>query len=186
MTIRAVEEAVEHVKTQLGKLPEGKRYPLNEWPTHYILVDPILEALGWRTHDYDDCEVEALMPDGQYQRKADYLLYNSKGRPVVVIEAKCLWDDLDNDSSVEQLAGYARELRQGVGVLTNGTEWHLYKLNRNIDFTGKRVVRVDVLDGVLREKAQVLHEWLDAGNWWESRRCHRCRYHRGVFGLLEN
>lgn len=148
MSISAVADAIGHTKAQLAKLPprEEKGWPLNEWPTRYILIDPVLAALGWNIHDYDQCEVEAPMPSGQWTRTADYVLYDCSGRiPIVVIEAKYLRDDLSNPSSVEQLAGYCQELRRGLGMLTNGTEWHLYRLNQNVDFTTKRAIKVNLL-----------------------------------------
>ena len=163
MTIVAVEEAIGHIKAQLANLPEGKKWPINEWPTRYILIDPMLLALGWDIHDYNQCEVEAPMPSGQWTRTADYVLYDQDVSPRVVIEAKCLGDDLSNPSSVEQLAGYAQELRRGFGVLTNGTEWHLYRLNQADDFTRKRVIRVNLLDGDRRERAKKIHGLLGRG-----------------------
>lgn len=166
MTIAAVSNAIGHIKTQLDKLPEGKKWPINEWPTRYILIDPVLMGLGWNINDYDECEVEAPMPSDQWRRTADYLLYDHRGYPVVVIEAKCLWDDLSNPSGIEQLAGYAQELREGYGVLTNGAEWHLYRLNQSVDFTTKRVIKVNLLDGDRRERARELHEWLSKDKWW--------------------
>ena len=91
MTIKAVADAIGHIKAQLEKLPEGKRWPLNEWPTRYLLIDPVLMGLGWNIHDYDECEVEAPMPSGQWTRTVDYLLYDPVGSPMIVIEAKFLW-----------------------------------------------------------------------------------------------
>ena len=166
MSVTAVSDAIGHIKTQIAKLPEGKRWPLNEWPTRYILIDPVLLALGWDVHDYAQCEVEAPMPSGQWTRTADYVLYNQSGSPIVVIEAKCLWDDLSNPNSVDQLGGYAQELREGFGVLTNGTEWHLYRLNRNADFTTKRVIKVNLLHGDRRERARELSQWLGKDTLW--------------------
>ena len=166
MTIRAVADAIGHVKTQLAKLPEGKKWPINEWPTRYMLIDPVLLALGWNIHDYDQCEVEASMPSGQWTRTVDYLLYDHGGSPIVVIEAKYLWDDLSRPSSVEQLAHYAQELRKGYGVLTNGTEWHLYRLNQNVDFTTRGVIKVNLLDGDRRERGRELNERLGKDALW--------------------
>ena len=105
------------------------------------------------------------MPSGQWTRTADYLLYDPVGSPIIVIEAKFLWDDLGNPNSVEQLAGYAQELRKGFGVLTNGTEWHLYRLNQNVDFATKRVIKVNLLDGDRSERARELNELLAKDRW---------------------
>ncbi len=166
MSISGVADAIGHIKTQLAKLPKEKRWPINEWPTRYILIDPVLKGLGWNIHDYDECEVEAPMPSGQWMRTADYLLYDHNGSPVVVIEAKFLWDDLRNPDSIEQLAGYTQDLRKGFGVLTNGVEWHLYRLNQNVDFTTKRAIKINLLDGDRRERARELNEQLARDRWW--------------------
>lgn len=166
MTISAVADAIGHIKTQLAKLPDGKKWPMNEWPTRYSLIDPVLIGLGWNIHDYYECEVEAPMRSDQGRGTADYLLYDHSAAPVVVIEAKFLRDDLSNPNSIEQLAGYAQELRKGFGVLTNGTEWHLYRLNQNVGFTTKRAIKINLLDGDRRERARELNEQLAKDRWW--------------------
>ena len=168
MTIRAVEGAIRHIKCQERKIRKqwpAKRLPLNEWPTRYILIDPVLAGLGWDVHDYDQCEVEAPISPGHSRQQADYLLYDHKGHPVAVIEAKCFEDDLETEAYVEQLEGYAQEYDQGLGVLTNGVEWHIYRLNQSKDFMRKQVIKVNLLDGRQRDQARTLNEWLNASRW---------------------
>ena len=102
---------------------------------------------------------------GHSRQQADYLLYNYEGDPVVVIEAKCFKADLDTAAYVEQLKSYAQEYDKGLGVLTNGVEWHIYRLNLSKDFMRKQVIKVNLLDGRQREQASKLNAWLNASLW---------------------
>jgi hypothetical protein len=54
-----------------GRLDALRRRGLKEAPTRKIIVDPLLEALGWDLRDLDEVEHEFTTVDG---RAVDYAL----------------------------------------------------------------------------------------------------------------
>ncbi len=133
----------------------------HETCTRYVLIDPVIWALGWKTHDPEECEVE-------YQRgnqgRVDYALFDREANVVILIEAKRL--DKSSANFEGQLAKYARGMKKGVGVLTDGMEWHLYDLEMRGRFPSKYIDSVDVSEDSPRSAAQFLNKWLSRRNWW--------------------
>ena len=89
------------------------------------MIGPVLRALDWPLDDPNWVQVEVGMSSGG---KADYVLYDGAGRPVIVLEAKALGSKLDlaGSAAVEYAwelmkAGKAPEL---VGV-SDGLHWVL-------------------------------------------------------------
>ncbi len=178
MTIANLEQAVSRVRKQLADYPPTREYynhMYSELATRYLLIDPVVQALDWDLHDFDYAAVEWAMPPGQYVRKADYVLFNRRERPVIVIEAKYRGRNLVNHES--QLEGYTCQMLSGIGVLTDGMEWRLYNLRRRGDFSAKLIGIAHIVNGnitergnersaTIRELAQYLNEWLDKDRWW--------------------
>lgn len=178
MTIANLEQAIRRVRRQLHDYPPTREHydhMYSEIATRYLLIDPVVQALDWNLHDFDYAAVEWPMPPGQYLRKADYVLFNRRERPVIVIEAKYRGRNLANHES--QLEGYTSQMLSGIGVLTNGLEWRLYNLRRRGEFSTKFVGAAHIVCGTItepgcersanvRELAQYLNEWLDKDRWW--------------------
>ena len=61
----------------------------HEMRTRYAVIDPILEALGWDLDDPSQVRVEHEVKVLGKMRRVDYALL-SKGKPVVLVEAKKL------------------------------------------------------------------------------------------------
>ena len=92
---QAIISAQKHVAEFQPKPPGGSvktKAPANnhETSTRYILIDPILRALGWDLSNPDECVVEyEVARRGNYPAtRVDYVLKCATGQPVVVIEAK--------------------------------------------------------------------------------------------------
>ena len=51
-------------------------------------------------------------------------------------------------------------MRNGVAILTNGSEWWIYDLPKRSDFGSKLVEQVNILSGGRRASAQVVNSWL--------------------------
>lgn len=112
----------------------------NEAKTRLILIDEILNALGWNTSDFNP---ETRTPKGQY---LDYLL-TIDDIPRVIVEAKRVGNTFYSNKklkkteypisyiqsafgqpfteALEQTKKYAIETRVPLGVITNGIEWFL-------------------------------------------------------------
>lgn len=57
--------------------------------TRYTLVDPILQALGWNLEVPSQVKIEHETTNQSNPRRVDYALF-SKGKPVIIVEAKML------------------------------------------------------------------------------------------------
>jgi len=104
------------------RLPSLRRRGLNEASTRRILIDPILEALGWDVCDPDEVELEHATVDG---RSVDYALKLNR-RPVLLVEAKPVNDTLEDVKAVTQVVGYAANAGIVWCILTNGVKWRVY------------------------------------------------------------
>ncbi len=80
--------AIEDLRAKLGRL---RKHVLKETPTRTIVIDPLLEALGWDVRDPDEVQLEYPTVDG---KSVDYAL-KINGRPVLLVEAKPLDDALN-------------------------------------------------------------------------------------------
>ena len=67
----------------------------HEMRTRYAVIDPILKALGWDLDDPSQVRVEHEVKVLGKMRRVDYALL-SKGKPVVLVEAKKLSQDQVN------------------------------------------------------------------------------------------
>ena len=92
----------------------------HETRTRQVLIDPLLEALGWVVSDPNLVELEYSAGGG----RADYAL-KSNARVIAVIEAKSLGKSLEQ-KELEQVLQYA--VGRGIPYMgvTNGDEWRMY------------------------------------------------------------
>ena len=166
MSISAIEDAIRQVRQQLADYPTSG-YLYNEATTRNVIINPMLEALGWDLCNLDQCGYE-IDPKGELwgKKPADYVLGAPSGRTVVIVEAKRMSNGLTTEREEEQLAGYAEGVLSGVAVLTNGKDWYIYNLRKRGDFSDKLISPINLLDCNVREAARTLHAALDVGNWW--------------------
>lgn len=159
MAIKDVEDAIKHGIDMIEY--HFDLVSSHETCTRYAIIDPIIRALGWEISDPVECEVEFQRGN---QGRVDYALFNRDAQYVILIEAKRL--DKDSSTFERQLAKYARGMRAGVGVLTDGELWHLYDLSERGRFENKLVATVDIYEGNTRKAAQILNKMLSRRNWW--------------------
>jgi len=109
-----------------AKLPEFRKHSLKETPTRTIIIDPVLEALGWQVRDPDEVELEYPTVDG---KSVDYALRLNRrpAKPALLVEAKPLDDPLEDVKSITQVVGYATNDGIVWCVLTNGVRWKVYR-----------------------------------------------------------
>ena len=172
MTVRSVENAIRRVRQQLEVYDrENYGWSYNETGTRYILIDPVLKALGWDIYDMDQCGVEWPMPPHKPMGRADYVLGNRHDDIVIVIEAKRVDVSVGGEPRrfESKLTSYTRGMKTGVAALTNGLIWRLYELDSTRKaLRNRRSERVDIREGygTISESARLLHEWLDKDKWW--------------------
>lgn len=172
MSIGTVEAAIRRVRKQLADYDrDNYGWSYNETATRYILIDPVLRALGWDIYDLDQCSVEWAMPPDKPIGRADYVLGNSLDENVIVIEAKRMDVAVGGEPRgfENKLAGYTKGMSTGVAVLTNGLVWRLYELDSTRRaLRNQRTDRADIREGhgTISGCARTLDDWLAKDRWW--------------------
>ena len=131
MSIPAVEKAIRSVRKQIpdpdlpGPDDDNTNAPVrNELFTRYVIIDPVLRALGWDPSNPAQCVVEYQTPRGG---RADYALLDRQRKPAVLVEAKRVGGRTDDDANQEQVEKYAREVGGIRAVaITNGEYWDIF------------------------------------------------------------
>ena len=134
MSQREVERAIQVVQYHISAFqpypPQGPEYwdvPANnhETSTRYIIIDPVLRALGWDLSDHRDCVVE-YHPWEHTQDAVDYALLRPDGEPAVVVEAKRIDVHSKEDLALDQMDRYLGGVPTAqVAVVTNGQYWEI-------------------------------------------------------------
>ena len=124
----------------------------NETATRAVVIDVVLNALGWDTRKPDHVWLEHRTNGS----KIDYVLLSTQGTFLAVVEAKAADVGL-NDSHRRQASGYATEIGARYAVLTNGGRWEAWRMGpsprkKNI------ILEVNLATGELRELAAQLEK----------------------------
>lgn len=116
----------------------------NETVTRVLLVDPVLEMLGWDVRNADLVALEYRTAEETTER-ADYLL-KTHGTTVAVVEAKKLGTSITSREK-RQVKEYADYADVSWCALTDGARWMVYDLNegRNPE-TMQPKVELDVVN----------------------------------------
>jgi predicted transport protein len=111
----------------------------NEANTKVLLIEPLLDALGWDPGDLDAVEREYRVYDNTC---LDYAL-KIDGLPRLFVEAKGIGKNLDDKQFIAQTVNYANN--EGVlwCVLTNGLVYRVYKTNEPVPMEQKLLFEVD-------------------------------------------
>ena len=101
-----------------------------------ILIDKALEFSGWDLLNPQQVQFELHTPNG----RADYLLKDSLGRVLCVLEAKR--EGLDPYDAKEQARGYAENLNAPFIILSNGREHWFWNYERADQRDAYRIERL--------------------------------------------
>lgn len=112
----------------------AKNGDVGEENTKAVLVEPLLEALGWDTRDLE--EVQREFRYKPQDNPVDYALLVS-GKPRLFVEAKGLGRDLGQHKWKTQAVNYANTAGVEWCVLTDGNFWQVYKSNAPGDLEQK-------------------------------------------------
>lgn len=127
-------EVIERVRDAITQ--HESKLEKNEIRTRYVLIDPILRALGWDVSNPHEVEVEY---DTIEKKKVDYALLGAEQDPLVLIEAKRL-HAAQVSKNTSQLLMYCLEVGAQYGVLTDGNQWEMYDVSKVEPLKGKRVM----------------------------------------------
>ena len=105
---------------------------MNEATTIRLLIEPVLDALGWDTDDPSQVCREYTTGNGKVDLA---LLIDDK--PVLYIEAKALKESTDDAKWINQTLNYA--IADGVEwcVLTNGATYRIFRSHALVNLKGK-------------------------------------------------
>ncbi|MEM0285018.1 MAG: type I restriction endonuclease [Sulfolobales archaeon] len=108
----------------------------NEMLTRYVLIDPVLRALGWDTENPEHVRPEERQEAGV----PDYVLYVGEEK-IIAIEAKSLGTSLDEKQIIELGFKYGWQNKIPYFIITNGDRWDIYDLREP---GGKRVASASI------------------------------------------
>src|SRR5438309_3671370 len=109
-----------------------------------VLIDKALEVSGWDLLNSHQVQFELNTVVG----RADYLLKDSLGRVLCVVEAKR--EDLDPYDAKEQARGYAENLHAPFIILSNGREHWFWNYERVDQRDAYRIERLPSLEDLER------------------------------------
>lgn len=135
--VEAVQRKTEKFRSELEK---------SEALTRYVLVDPVLRALGWDTEDPDQVRPEFSTESGN----PDYALL-WEGKPFIMVEAKALGKDLS--AAKEKGFQYCWKNKVPYYVVTDGNVWELHDLR---EMGGKQIMKVQLTQMAAGEVAREL------------------------------
>ena len=119
----------------------------NETRTRMALIDPLLQALGWDTAD-----PALVLPEYDLRgNRADYALLDSTGKPVALVEAKRLGEQLASHRM--QIVNYANMSGVPYAGLTDGNHWELYKVFDPAPIEDRLLLNISIADLPVHEVA---------------------------------
>jgi len=128
--LRVIEQVRARIEKHRAELQKSEAL------TRYVLIDPILRALGWETEDPDQVRPEFPTETGT----PDYALKQG-GKPQIMIEAKRLGSDLEE--ARRKGFQYCFENKVRFYAITDGVIWRVWDLGAEIG--GKELIGLDIL-----------------------------------------
>ena len=134
-----LDELIEVIDTLKQRISNhGPTLRENETRTRMVLIDPLLQVLGWDTSD-----PSRVVPEyGAGGGKADYALLGHKGHPSAVIEAKRLGEPLQ--PHLKQMVSYAALVGIKYAGITDGDQWELYEVLRPGPLEERRMLNLRI------------------------------------------
>ncbi len=128
----------------------------SEAQTRLSLIDPLLRMLGWDTADPALVRPEYNLSGG----RADYALLDPDKKPVAIIEAKKLNEQLGTMDHRMQMLTYANFSNVPYAGLTDGNQWVFYKVFDQKPLEERLVLDVSIADSQAYQCAlQLLLLW---------------------------
>ncbi len=158
MALRDVELAIQRANTLIDDEDYYEILDSHEMNTRYMLIDPVLLALGW---DLSDPEQVAFECDLNDYGRIDYVMFGKNGHTGILLESKKV--DAWSLNYERQLMSYAQGTRKGYAVLTNGSLWKIWDLSKRGGFEKQLIAEFDIYEEPIKGKngtAQLLNSTL--------------------------
>ena len=137
------------VRERIGKVLERKG-TIGEQNTKAVLIEPVIEALGWDLRDFD--QVVREYRSNPQDNPVDYALLLRRS-PLLFIEAKDLGSDLSGRKWLSQIMGYATTVGVEWCVLTDGDRYHIYNAHAPVDVEEKLFRAISLSDADSEDSA---------------------------------
>ena len=112
----------------------------NEIRTRVALIDPLLQALGW-----DVADPALATPEYEISgQRVDYALLGPEGKPAATVEAKKLGEPLASHRM--QMLNYSNAAGIAYAGLTDGNQWELYEVFKQVTLEERRLLDLRLLD----------------------------------------
>ena len=123
MALDDLKEVIEKLQGMINV--HGDYLSAYETRTRQVLIDPLLQTLGWDVSDPGTVQPEYKLREEKSGR-ADYgLMWDNK--PIAVVEAKHLGKSL-RDKETQQANTYANENGIPYIIVTDGDRWEMYEV----------------------------------------------------------
>ena len=192
-----IERLKSAIRDCVKKIPElSSNYQggaLNEANTRGVLIEPILNALGWDL--LDPMMVQHEYRHASHHNPVDYALF-LEGKPVIYVKAKALKEGFGSKlgKAETQAISYANNAGVRWCILTNGAGYRVYnvyaeceaenKMFLEISLGGRQSRDLEQIDGMARNLELISPEKMKTesldGLWneWDA--------HRKVVGAIKN
>ena len=138
---RVIEKLQKTIEAHRGYLAE------NETRTRQVLIDPLLQKLGWNVSNPNIVQLEYQVREG----RPDYALM-SKGKPVAVVEAKRLGSDLDE--VITQAFNYANPDGIDYIIVTDGDKWEMYDVFKKARLEERLLMKLELSQQLADKNAE--------------------------------
>jgi len=115
----------------------------NEALTRYVLIDPLLRALGWDTENPDIVRPEERQEKG----RPDYVLLHN-GKKLIALEAKSLNTKLDEKDVLDLGFNYSWKNEIPYFIITDGNLWKIYDVSK---LGGKIILEINIFNEPIEE-----------------------------------
>ncbi len=111
--------------------------------TRYVLIDPVLRALGWDTENPEIVRPEERRESGI----PDYVLYRDN-EPLIALEAKSLGKRLSEKRVLDYGFSYSWKSKIPYFIITDGSIWKVYDVR---EMGGRLILEINLLNDSLEE-----------------------------------
>ena len=143
-----LDDLVGVIETLQGRIRDhGDVLRQNEIRTRVALIDPLLRALGW-----DVADPGLATPEYEISgQRVDYALLGAEGKPAATVEAKKLGENLAAHRM--QMLNYSNAAGIAYAGLTDGNQWELYEVFKQVSLEQRRLLDLRILDTPAHECA---------------------------------
>ena len=144
-------EFIDDVALRVERFGQTSDQSVNEANTKNWFIEPLLQAMGWDTHDPTAVQAE-YRAQGAGQNPVDYALMVD-GAPALFVEAKALGTPLQTPQFVNQVVAYGAVAGVQWVVITDGNEYRIYRTDTNAAAPEKLLASFRLTDATHRDEA---------------------------------